>query len=297
MKHVGHSLTLFIPTIAISIFTILDKTLIEILIPGQVEVYLKDGTVVQQKIADIENGYYGQSEKIIKMAMTVLASLGTVMMPRNAKEIEDGHFDTFIKNIKKAICFVFFIGAPITAGIVAVSSNFSPWFFGPGYEKVPTLMMIFAFMVIPSGLGNVLGQQYLIPVGEDKKYTIVYVLTAIINFTLNLFLIHRMFSYGAAVASVIAEVFAPLMMLRYIKGNLKIGNILRDNWKSLVSAVVMFAVVKTTSMFFDSSIIHTSILVIEGIVMYIAISLIIKSEIAYEAIMIIKRRLLEKRHG
>jgi hypothetical protein len=58
----------------------------------------------------------------------------------------------------------------------------------------------------------------------------------------------------------------------------------------------MFAVVKTTSMLFNPSVIHTCVLVMEGIVVYVAISLAIKSDIAHEAIMILKRRFLEKRH-
>lgn len=295
LKHVGPSLTLFIPTIAISIFTILDKTLIGILIPGQVEVYLKDGTVVQQKIADIENGYYGQSEKIIKMAMTVLASLGTVMMPRNAKEIEDGREDVFLNNIRKAIQFVFFIGAPITCGILAVASNFAPWFFGPGYEKVPTLMMIFAFMVIPSGLGNVLGQQCLIPKGEDKKYTIAYVSTAVINLCLNILLIPQYFSLGAAVASVIAEMFAPFLMLIYLRKTINAKNIFADNWKPILAAICMYLFVHATSCLMSSSIVNTFILVAEGCVVYLAVVLLLKTSIAYEAINIVKRKILKQK--
>ena len=118
-RHLKSSFKLFIPTIAISIYTLLDKTLIGLLIPGVMEKHLPNGTVILCRIADIENGYYGQSEKIIKMAMTVLASLGTVMMPHNSKALAEGRIEIFLNNINKAIEFVFFIGAPISAGIAA----------------------------------------------------------------------------------------------------------------------------------------------------------------------------------
>ena len=232
-RHILPAVRLFIPTIAISVFMILDKTLIGILIPGDLEICSSDGTTVIKHIADIENGYYGQSEKIIQMSLMVLASLGTVMLPRNARELEQGRQDIFFRNITHAIEFVFFIGAPISAGLMAIASNFSPWFFGEGYEKVPVLMVIFAFIVIPSGLGNVFGKQYLIPKGEDRKYTLAYVSSAVVNLILNIILIPKYLSYGAAVASVIAEIIAPAIMLWFIRKSINPSQILPKNWKPL----------------------------------------------------------------
>ncbi len=289
-RHMIPSIKLFIPTIAISLFTILDKTLIGILVPGEIETTLSSGSIVVSKIADLENGYYAQSEKIVKMAMMVIASLGTVMMPRNAKVLEEGRQEVFLNNIQKSIEYVFFIGAPITAGIIAISKNFSPWFFGPGYEKVPLLLIIFAFMVIPSGLGNVFGQQYLIPKGEDNKYTITYVSTGIINLLLNLILIPRFLSYGAAVASVVAEIFAPIMMLFFLRGEVKTGKIFKSNWKSVASAGFMFLTVYLTNSCMSSSIMNTFILVIEGVCVYLCLSLILKNRIAYDMIIKMRRR-------
>lgn len=56
---------LFIPTIAISVYAMLDKTML--------------GLFTQTKI---ENGYYEQATKLSKTALTIVTSLGTVMIPR-----------------------------------------------------------------------------------------------------------------------------------------------------------------------------------------------------------------------
>ena len=295
-RHIVPSIKLFVPTIAISIYTILDKTLIGFLIPGTVELQNANGLMVTEKLADIENGMYAQSEKIIKICMTVISSLGTVMMPRNSKELSNGNEENFIRNINKAIEFVMFIGAPMCAGITAIAFNLSPWFFGDGYDKVPYLICIFALMIIPAGLGNVLGQQYLIPKGEDSKYAIVYVACAGINFGLNIVLIPSFFSYGAAVASVVAEVLAPAVMLFFIRHNISFCHILYNNLKPLISAMVMFVCVYGTSLFLDSSIINTFLLIFEGIVVYLALVLILKCPIALDSINTIKRRITGKKH-
>ena len=294
-RHFIPSLRLFIPTIAISVFMILDKTLIGVLIPGDIETIAADGSVVLRHIADIENGYYGQSEKITQMSMMVLASLGTVMMPRNARELEKGRKDVFSRNINKSIEFVFFIGAPISAGLMAVAFNFSPWFFGEGYDKVPVLMVIFAFIVIPSGLGNVFGKQYLIPKGEDRKYTLAYVSSAVVNLILNIILIPKYLSYGAAVASVIAEIIAPAIMLWYIRNSLNPSQIIQKNWKPLVSAAAMFGCVYTTGTFLKPSVINTIVLISEGVLIYISSVLLLKTPIAYEAYKIARNKIAVNR--
>ena len=58
---------LFLPQIATSIYTLLDKTMIGLITDNNAEV-----------------AYYEQSQTIVKTVMTVITSLGTAMMPRIA---------------------------------------------------------------------------------------------------------------------------------------------------------------------------------------------------------------------
>lgn len=66
-KHIKPALMLFIPQIATQIYTVLDKTMI--------------GAIISDKS---EVGYYEQTQKIIKLLLTLATSLGVVMMPRIA---------------------------------------------------------------------------------------------------------------------------------------------------------------------------------------------------------------------
>lgn len=289
-RHLVPSAKLFIPTIAISLFTIFDKLMIGFMVPGYTENVLADGTVELLRNADIENGYYVQSEKIIKMSMLVLASLGTVMLPRNAKELEDGNEERFLNNIKTAIQFVSFVGAPIMMGILAVAHNFSPWFFGEGFDKVPILLMMFSVMVLPSGLGNVLGQQYLLPKGEDNAYILTYVISGLFNVALNLILIPRFLSYGAAVATVAAEFLAPILMLFFIKRRGCLPKADMESVKAIIAALGMFIAVFSTSQVLSPSPLHTFILMFEGGVVYIILASILKCKMLRFALKFINRR-------
>ena len=265
-RHFCPTLRLFIPTVAISVYTMFDKTLIGLLVPGETSV---DG--VEKKISDIENGYYDQAEKLVKMAMTVLTSLGTVMIPRNSQAIAAGDLDQFKSNINKAIRFVFFLGVPLLFGIAAVSFNFSPWFFGNGYEKVPYLMMVLSPLVLIIGLSNVLGIQYLLPQKEDKKYTIAIVSGALLNLALNLVFIPFFWSYGACIATIIAELLVTSLMFVFARKDISFFKTVFSSWMYILSGAMMFLSVFFTQRFLTSSVTHTLLLIAEGVVIYIGL--------------------------
>lgn len=65
-RHMMPILALFIPQVATQIYTVLDKTMLGIF------------------SATVEVGYYDQSQKIVRILLTIITSLGMVMMPRIA---------------------------------------------------------------------------------------------------------------------------------------------------------------------------------------------------------------------
>lgn len=270
-RHILPTLRLFIPTVAASVYTMLDKTLIGVMIPGVDE--------FGNKIADVENGYYEQSEKLIKMALTIITSLGTVMIPRNSKLIADGDFNKFKNNIKGALIFVFFLGSPIMFGLASVAFNMSPWFFGEGYEKVPYLMAMFSPLILIIGLSSVLGIHYLLPKQKDKKYTIAITSGALLNVCLNFVLIPHFWSFGACVATIASELVITFMMFVFARKDVNIFLVLLSSWKYLVSGALMFCLVFFTQLFMAPTLINTALLVCEGAAVYFSLLLLFRDKI------------------
>ena len=222
LKHIVPTIRLFLPTIATSVYTSLDKTLIGIITKN-----------------DAENGNYEYAEKLIKMVLTILTSLGTVMSPRNSKKFADGDIEGVERNISATSNFVFFLGVPLMFGIIAVADNLIPWYLGVGYNKAANIMKILAPIVLIIGLSNVFGRQFLIPSNQDKKFTTAIVAGAGANFTLNIFLIPEFGSYGAAAATVFAELTVTCVMLIFVRKNIKINVLIRNSWKYWLSGVIM----------------------------------------------------------
>ena len=66
-------------------------------------------------------------------------------------------------------------------------------------------MMVIAPILVIIALSNLMGNQFLLPTGRQKEYTLSVVTGCVVNFALNLLLIPHFLSIGAAVATVIAE--------------------------------------------------------------------------------------------
>ncbi|MDE5722535.1 MAG: oligosaccharide flippase family protein [Clostridia bacterium] len=266
LKHLKPTIILFLPTIATSVYTSLDKTLI--------------GLITRD---DAENGNYEYAEKLVKMALTVLTSLGTVMIPRNSKKFADGDIKGVEANIYKTTKFVLFIGVPLMFGIIAVADNLIPWYLGSEYDKASTLMKILSPLIPLIGLSNVFGIQFLIPSNQDKKYTLAVILGAVVNLVLNLVLIYFLKSYGAAIATVIAETVVTGVMLVFLRKNIKFGKILISSWKYWIAGITMYVVLYFAFKGYKPSILHTLFMSGCGVLIYFSVLTLLKDKYVWSA--------------
>lgn len=242
---------MFLPQIAIQIYTVLDKTMIGVMTGSP-----------------LENGYYEQAEKVVKLSLTIVTSLGTVMLPRIAYAYAHKDYETIKANMMRSYRFVWFLTMPMFFGFIAISNNFVPWFFGPGYDKVVPLMQILSGLVIAIGLSNVTGIQYMLPTNQQNKLTLTVVCGAIVNFALNLFLIPMLQSIGAAIASLIAEITVTAVQFYIVRNIFSIIQILRLSLKYLVSGLFMFIIIYLLNDSLSPSFLHTILIVASGICLY-----------------------------
>ncbi len=262
LRHLPATFMLFIPTIATSIYTSLDKTLI--------------GLITQN---DAENGNYEYAEKLVKMAQTIITSLGTVMIPRNSVLFSRGNFEKIKENIYFAMRFVMLLGLPLSTGLIAISNNLIPWYLGDGYNKAADILKILSPLIVIIGISNVLGVQFLLPSGEDKKYTLALVLGACINLILNLIFINKLGSYGAAIATIIAELLITICMCYFVRNDIKLKKILEISWHYIVASILMFGICFTISTKLEASIFNTFFIILCGIIIYFIILLCLNDEI------------------
>lgn len=264
-KHLKSTILLFIPQIAIQIYTVLDKTMIGIILNDMTEV-----------------GYYEQSQKIVKILLTIITSLGTVMMPRIAKLYAEGNNEKIKEYMYRTFRFVFLLGFPLIFGLISVSKSFVPLFFGPGYDPVVELINITSLIILFVGFSNVTGSQYLLAIKRQKEFTISVVCGAIINALLNFLLIVKFKAIGAAVATVIAELSVTCVQLYFVRKDFRIMHILKSSVKYLISSIFMFIISLVIGRVIDNKMITICMQVLISSLVYFSILFITKDDMIYE---------------
>lgn len=264
-KHLKPALVLFVPQIAIQVYTVLDRTMIGILIPAKEEV-----------------GFYTQGEHILKLLLTIITSLGTVMLPRIASIFSTGDKEKIKEYLNKSFNFVYFLGMPMVFGIISVSRKFVPVFFGSGYDRVIYVMMTISPILIFIGLSNVLGVQYLLPTKRQKEFTISVFVGAIINFGINLILIPKYGAIGAAIGTIIAELFVTIVQLFYVRKDLNVLKILKISITYFIGSITMFVALLFVRKIPLSNLESVLLQVSVGIVVYILYLIITKNEFVFE---------------
>lgn len=224
-RHIWPIILLFIPQIANQIYKILDTTMI--------------GNLVQDKA---ETGYYEQGQKVIRLLLTVVTSLGVVMVPRMASTFASGDKKQIQSYLKMSFRFVFFLAFPIMFGIVSISEAFVPVFFGAGYDKVVILINIISPILLLMGVANVLGTQYLLPTKHQKEYTISVAIGVVFNFIANYILITKYASIGASIATVLSELLVVIIQYQYMKKEVPFKELLSLAWKYFLAGILMFIV-------------------------------------------------------
>lgn len=273
LQHLKPTIGLFIPQIAVQIYTVLDKVMIGVIVENKAEV-----------------GYYEQSQKIVKMLLTIITSLGTVMLPRIANTFSEGNSEKIKEYIKKSFNFVFLLAFPMIFGIIAVSSNFVPLFFGPGYEKVGILMSVISPIMLAIGLSNVIGTQYLLPTKRQKEYTLSVIAGAIVNFIFNIILIKKYGAIGAAIGTVIAEMTVTFVQLYFVRNEIDLLNLLKISFNYIISGVTMFIVCIFIGKIIKNNLYSIIIQVLFGVMIYAIMLLIIKDKFFYEIMFKIKNK-------
>ena len=256
---------LFIPTVAISIYAMLDKTMIGIFTTTK-----------------IENGYYEQAMKVSKTALTIVTSLGTVLIPRISFYFQKNEKKLIEDYMYKSYRFVWFLGIPICFGLIGISKNLVPWFYGSGFEKVEYLLIVLSFLVIIIGISNVTGLQYLVPTKRQNYLTKSVVAGSIVNVVLNSIFIPRYLSIGAAIASVIAEFTVSATQLFFVRKELNVKYILSTSAHYFLAGSIMLIVLILAGFELTPSFINTFILIIAGSFIYFFVLLLIKDSFSIE---------------
>lgn len=261
-RHWKDSLVYFIPTVATSVYTVLDKSMIGFFTKSS-----------------LQNGYYEQAHKIEQILLVFLTSLGTVTLPRLVYLWKNGDKNSLNKIMDRTISFILLISFPMMFGISAVADKLIPLFLGDGYEECIVLLRIFSVLLVIVGLDNIIGKQCLVATGRQKQFNIGVILGAIVNFMANLFLINRFGAKGAAVGSVVAEITILSTFIYFSKNIYDFSNLKYSFIKYGIAGAIMGIITWIVGTHLSVTVIGLLIQIIIGMIVYFLILTISKDPI------------------
>lgn len=253
----------FLPTIAMQVYMILDKSMI--------------GWITG---SDYAIGCYDQSEKIVRASLLIVTSVGVVILPRVANLYYQNHLDHAKYYVYLSYRVTWMLALPIMFGMMSLSSVFIPLYLGPGYDMSIILLQIFSLLLLFVSLASVTGLSYLIPTKQQNVYTIAVSIAAVVNFLLNLILIRSKGAVGAAIASVIAEMVGTSILIGYCitKKQLRTKDIFAPSWKYIVASFAMFFLLVIVKKHMAITVQNLCILVVCGIVCYCIFLLVLRDD-------------------
>ncbi len=210
-KHLKPVFTLFAMSAAVSIYTVLDTTMLG---------FIKGDEAV---------GIYTAATKINRMVIMMITAATAVLLPR-LSYYADKDRNEFLRLANKAVQFVVMFSVPCAAGLFVLAEPAVILFSGEQFLPAIPVMKIMNAVIVFISLGCLMGGNVLISAGKEKSSLASTVVGAGSNFSLNLIFIPKYGAAGAAIGTVCAEFL--VMTTQFILGRKII------DWKNLAKTIL-----------------------------------------------------------
>lgn len=258
-RHFMGTLLLFIPTIAINIYTVLDRLMLSYLVVDDGDLQL-----------------YTSAQNFVKSFLFFITSIGTVVLPRVSntyhKQGEKGEMQA-IDFIKLSFRLVMAIALPMSVAMLVMAPYFFPWFLGKVPQDVPRtvqLVQVSSGLILLISMSNVFGIQYLVPTGRTKMYTRSVIIGALVNLVINFLLIPWWKGMGAALGSLAAEAAVSAVQYSFLRKEIQF-DAFDSLWRYALASCGMAAVIVVLGENLSASLMVNLLQASLGIVVYFMI--------------------------
>ena len=217
---------LFLPQVAISLYVVLDRTLLGLL----------------GSYSDV--GIYEQGQKLTSIIYKIVSSLGVVMLPRVANLLSERRDKEAQNMVKFSFILYNLIIFPMMFGLIAVNEVFVELFLGKDFQDVKYVLYITTINIMLVGWTNILGHQVLVVRNKNKEFMLSTTIPAFVSVVVNIAVIPFFGYIGASITAVIVELLAFTIQWYYSR-NIINKNLLfnKDLAKIICSSLVMFGAV------------------------------------------------------
>lgn len=260
-KHLKPIFLLFFSSIAITVFSILDTSMVG---------FIKD---------DVEVGYYTSASKIIRMIRDLFPAISTVMFARVSYYVGTKETQK-IKEVTGQIFNLFYaLSIPICMGFILLMKPILLLMCGSEFLPAVAVGQVLAPLVILSSISGYLSGAVLISFGREKIYMYVEVGAALLDIVLNFAFIPKYGALGAGIATLITELVMFIVFHISVKNEISGVKIKKALVQYIISSVIMALVVYMEIKYLPlSPILQILLGAVSGALIYFVILVIMKNE-------------------
>ena len=258
-QHLKPIFTFFAMSVAISIYTALDTTMLGFI------------------SGDEQVGFYTAATRINKIVISVITAASSVLLPRLSFYISKHDDEKFHSLSEKALKLIILLSLPCTVGLSLIAKQVILIISGTNYIDAIPVMQMMNPIIVAISLSGLIGIQILMPLGKEKITLVSVILGAIINFSLNLFLIPKKGAFGAAIATVCAESFVTIFQLIFEKKYFKWKMIFIHFIQCIISCLIMTFIIYCFMKIQINIFLQVIISVITGALIYVLVLIVLKN--------------------
>ena len=253
--HLKPIILLFLTQVASSLYVTLDRTML--------------GALASTK----DVGIYDQALKLVNILLTLVTSLGSVMLPRVSHLLATGDSKAVNKMHEMSFLIYNLVIFPIMAGMLIVNDDFVQFFLGQDFQDARYAIAIMIFRMFFIGWTNIMGIQILIPHNQNKEFMISTTAPAIISVGLNLLFLPKLGYIGAAIVSVLTEALVWAIQLYFTRRYIKEVPIIGSMIKIVLASAIMYGILlaSKTVLHFSPTLNVLVYAVLGGLIYFIAV--------------------------
>lgn len=255
-SHFKPNLVLFVPALAVSLYTVLSKVML--------------GAMAGME----QSGYYDGASRIFGIASGVITAFGVVLLPRMSNLVANNDTKTVNKYIDLSVKYIMCISVAITFGLMAISDTLIPLYYGNEFAESSTLLEWIMISTLFLSLANIIRTQYLIPNAWDKTYIVAVITGAAVNILVNCLLIPPMGAKGAVIGTVCAEASVCVVQVFAVRKQLPVGRYLRRIALFIGMGAVMYFGVKCVQNAVGHSLVSLLMQMLAGVLIYCALTVV-----------------------
>ncbi|AFI63551.1 flippase [Bifidobacterium animalis subsp. animalis MCC 1489] len=264
-QHVKPIMIFFANSISVRLYTLLNVTFLGI--------FSTDDAVA----------FYSNSDKVVRIIITVIAGIGNVLLPRLSIYAKRGEKKRCSNIVSSVFNILFFIFVPTGIGLILMSKEIVLILFGSAYAPSILTLQIMSLLIYTLGFNNLFVSINL-AFAKDKEYLICSISGALSCLVLNYVLIPVLQQNGTAIASVLSEGIVTGVAIFFSAQTIKLHFDKKIIAKTILASILMAVVVYCFKLLISNLILCLIASVGFGSLTYIIISWLLKNPVLFQII-------------